>query len=255
MMPRMKKGLVIIVAIAAVLLAGGVWVYSTLDNQSTAKVGEKLTEFQSLKGPESDDPKRPAQGVYQYAVTGEEQIVRTGVNIDRTLPTTAVAIVYNLADGQYEIKTNFSNEHIELARYDNRPDGTHLTFAKTVLKIGPLGVTKDRVWTPTLIRNPANPKPGATTTGTYQAGETLTMKVTTTVLPPATVTVDGKKVPATVVKFDQVASGEFTGDRTETFYWSKDGMLLRYTIDSHLKGSTNLDFVADQVLTSLTPTE
>lgn len=250
----MKKGLIVLAAIVAILLAGGIWLYSSLDDQTTTKVATVVDEFAKLKGPDVTDGSRPAQGVYQYAVTGHEKITRTGIDIDRDLPATAVALVYNLDDGQYEVRTNFSDQHIEVARYEQAPQGTFLTFAQTTLKLGPITVVKDRVWTPKLLRDPTNAKPGTTTTGTYQAGDTLTMRVTTTVLKPDSVTVGGTKVPATVVKFDQVASGEYTGNRTETFWWGKDGLLLRYVIDSRLKGSTNLDFIADQTITSLTPT-
>lgn len=250
----MKKVPAILLGVVVVVVGVGIWIYSTLDNQTTAKVSSKVSEFQKLKGPEATGPGRPAQGVYQYTVVGHEKITRTGVNIDRELPTTAVGLVYNLPSGEWEVKTNFSNQHVEMARYAAKPDGAHLVFARTVLNVGPLTVTKDREWVPSLLRSPANAKAGATTSGTFKAGGELTMQVTTTVLPPVSVDVGGTKVPATVVKFDQVASGEYTGNRTETFWWSKDGLLLRYTIDSSLKGSTDLDLVADQRLTSLTPT-
>ena len=250
----MRKWMAILIGLLVVAIGVGIWVYSTLDNQTTTKVASKVSEFQTLKGPDVTAPGRPAQGVYQYTVVGHEKITRTGVNIDRELPTTAVGLVYNLPNGEWEVKTNFSNQHVEMSRYAAKPDGTHLVFARTVLTVGPLTVTKDREWVPSLLRDPATAKVGTTTTGTFKAGSELTMQVTTTVLPPESVDVGGTKVPATVVKFDQVASGEYTGNRTETFWWSKDGLLLRYTIDSSLKGSTNLDLVADQRLISLTPT-
>ncbi len=250
----MKKGPAILLAILAVLVGVGIWIYSTLDNQTTTKVSSVVADFHKLKGEEAANPQRPRQGVYEYTVVGHETITRTGINIDRDLPATAVGLVYNLPSGEWEVRTNFSNEHVEVARYVAKVDGAHLVFAKTILNVGPLTVTKDRAWTPTLLRDPSPAKPGTTTSGTFQAGDALTMKVTTTVLPPATVDVGGTKVPATAVKFDQIASGEYTGTRTETFWWAKNGLLLRYTIDSSLKGSTNLDMKADQTLTALTPT-
>lgn len=250
----MKKGPAILLGILVVLIGVGIWIFSTLGNQTTTKVSSVVGEFQKVKGPDATGPGRPPQGVYQYSVTGHEKITRSAINIDRDLPTSAVALVYNLPSGEWEVKTNFSDQHIEVARYAMKPDGAYLVFARTVLNVGPFTVTKDRDWVPSLLRDPSNAKPGTTTTGSYAAGKDLTMKVTTTVLPPAPVDVGGTKVPATVVKFDQIASGEYTGNRTETFWWSKDGLLLRYTIDSSLKGSTNLDMTADQRLRSLTPT-
>ena len=124
----MRKWPAILIGLLVVAIGLGIWVYSTLDNQTTAKVSSKVSEFQKLKGPETTGPGRPAQGVYQYTVVGHEKITRTGVNIDRELPTTAVGLVYNLPSGEWEVKTNFSNQHVEMARYAAKPDGTHLVF-------------------------------------------------------------------------------------------------------------------------------
>lgn len=249
----MKKALVIIVALLVVLLGGALWLYSTLDDQTAASVTSVVDEFRELKGPDSDPEGRPGQGVYEYTVTGNERIKRGSIDVSRTLPSTAVAMVYTLPSGEYEVRTKFSEEHIEVARYDRRAQGTFLTFARTTLRVGPFSSTKERVWSPALIRNPATTTPGPISSGSYAAGDSLTMNVTITVQEPENVDVGGTSVPATVVRFDQKASGEFTGDRTETFWWAKNGLLIRYTISSSLKGSPDLDFFADQRLMSLEP--
>lgn len=250
----MRKFLIAIIVVAAAAIGGAIWFLSAAKKQTTATVASVVDEFRKAKGPESTNPTQPKQGVYSYSVTGKEVISRTGVDIDRTLPTTAPTLVYNLPDGGFEMKTEFSKEHVEISRYKVEPDGTHLTFAITTIALGPLEVKKDRAWTPTLLRFPKDAKPGTSTTGDFTAGD-LKLKVVTTILPPEPVKVGGTDVPATVVEFKQDVTGEYTGSRTETFWWGKDGTLLRYTHDSDLKGPTNLAFKADQTLTSLTPEE
>lgn len=248
----MKKFLVPLLLVLAVAIGAAIWLYSTFDNQTTATVASVVDEFREVKGPDATAPTQPKQGVYSYSVTGEERISRTGLDVKRTLPTQAPALVYNLPSGEFEIKTKFSEQHVEVNRYKIEAGQTVLTYAITDIAVGPLTVNRKREWSPTLVRFPKDAKPGATTTGDFTAGD-LKLKVKTTVLPAESVIVGGTAVPATVVKFDQDVTGEYSGFRTETFYWSEDGTLLRYTIDSSLKGPTNLDFKADQTLTSLTP--
>ena len=89
--------------------------------------------------------------------------------------------------------------------------------------------------------------------GDFTAGD-LKLHVTSRLLPNETITVGGTAVAVQVAESLQTITGEYSGDRTETFWYSpKLGVIVRYKIASSLKGPTNLDFNADQTLQSLEP--
>jgi hypothetical protein len=57
-----------------------------------------------------------------------------------------------------------------------------------------------------------------------------------------------------VIESRQEITGEYTGRRTETFWYAPDrGLIVKYAIDSTLDGPTDFDITAEQTLRSLTP--
>lgn len=231
----------------------GAWYYTTLNDQTAAEVVDVVAEFRASASP--DQPARaglPKQGVYRYAVTGTETITR-GLTIDRILPTAAPALVRHRPDG-FEIETRYSDKHIEMSRYAIAPDGAYVTFAVTTIEAGPVKTVRERSWSPRLLRMPS--VAGAATKswgGDFTAGD-LKLHVTSRLLPNETITVGGTAVAVQVAESLQTITGGYSGDRTETFWYSpKLGVIVRYKIASSLKGPTNLDFNADQTLQSLEP--
>ena len=181
---------------------------------------------------------------------GNEKITR-GITIERDLPAAAPSLVRHRPGG-FEIETRFSEQHIEMAQYSLDKDGAYVTFAVTTLEAGPTKTVRERAWSPKLLRLPV--ADGAKEWGgDFTAGD-LTLNVKSRQLPTETVTVGGESVEVQVVETVQKITGEFSGDRTETFWYSpKTGVIVRYKITSSLKGPTDLDFNADQTLVSLTP--
>lgn len=253
-MSRKKVILTSIAGLVVVAVGVGAYVYTTLDDQTEQGVDSVLADFRKDRPP--DAPARdglPKQGVYPISVIGEETIKSGPLTVDRTLPAQASMIVRHRADG-FETEARYSAEHVEIARYGFTNDGTVLTFAITKLKVGPTSTTRERAWTPVLLRFPADSAPGKTWGGAYKSGD-LDLTITAKALPDATVTVAGEAVRTDVFEFVQDVKGEFTGSRTETFWYSPEqDLVVRYKIDSSLDGPTDLDFAADQTLTSLTPT-
>jgi hypothetical protein len=129
-----------------------------------------------------------------------------------------------------------------------------VTFARTVIGTTGISTTRDREWTPPLLRLPLRPKVGQDWGGPYTAGD-LTLQIENTVLRLETADVGGTTVnDVFVLESKQAVTGEYSGQRTETFWYSPStGMVVKYTIDSSLDGPTDLDITAEQTLRSLTP--
>ncbi len=252
-----RKALLIgIGVITAGALGVGGYLYSTLDNQTEAKASSALDEFRASKTPDgASRAGLPKQGVYRYTVTGNEKIVRApAIDVSRTFPTEATALIRHRADG-YEFETRYSKEHTELSRYELTGEGAYVTYALTKLIVGPIKTDRERTWTPKLLRLPAASKRPTDPTwgGQFTAGD-LTLSITNRYLPKETITVGGAPVPVDVIESKQDITGEYTGKRTEKFWFSQElGLIVRYSIASSLKGPTDLDFTADQTLVSTTP--
>lgn len=241
-------GAAVVLATAAV---AGFLVMRSLDDQTAATSDDVMAEFRKEAGPAKtgDLAGVAPQGVYSYRVKGHEKIVRA-LTIERDLPTEATMMVFH-RDGGFDTRTIFSREHVEDAHYAVAPDGAYLTKAVTTISAGPIRTVRERDWNPRLLRFPA--KSHAPWGGAYQAGD-IAMTVKAREEAPEEVDVAGTAVKARVFSFHQIASGEYSGTRDETFWVDGEtGILLRYRIVSSLTGPTNLDFTADQTLTSMTP--
>lgn len=242
-------------ALAALIVVAAVvafFVVRSLDDQTETVVSDVLREYrEAAAAAQPDRQGLPAQGVYEYTVTGREKITR-GLTIERTLPDRASMIVLHRPGG-YDTDTRYSLQHTEDASYELTARGALLTKAITTISAGPVRTVRDRAWTPKLLRFPAAAPMPAQVSGDYTAGS-LSLKVAARALPDAPVEVDGRTVTARVYRFSQDVTGEYTGTRTETFWYDPaTALVLRYTIDSTLEGPTDLEFVVDQTLTSLTP--
>jgi hypothetical protein len=249
-----RKGYILIGVgvLVVVLVVGGFLFWRTLDDTEPVTASDALAEYRESPTPGQAGPGLPAPGVYEYDVTGSEQLARGPVSIDRGLPAIAPMLVRHL-DGGYETDLRYSDAHTELSRYDLRPAGAFVTFARTVVKTPVTTTTRDREWTPPLLRFPAVPKVGEAWGGAFTAGD-LELQIESEVLRREPVQVGGRPVNAFVIEHRQDITGEYTGERTETFWYSPSrGMVVKYTIESTLDGPTNFDITAEQTLRSLTP--
>lgn len=245
-----RKILIGLAALLVVIVGVGAYIFTTLDDQTVSKVDDVLAQFRESAPPEQPArPGLPKQGVYQYTVTGKERIKST-LTVNRTLPPTATALVRHTPEG-YDVETRYSKEHIEISKYRLAEAGSFVTFANTRLEVGPVTTVKERAWSPELLRLPLDTK--APLGGNFKSGD-LDLVIKSRLLPDEKVTVAGTPVDVTVVEHVQDIKGEYTGSRTEKFWFSpKLGMIVRYTITSTLKGPVDFDFTADQTLTSLDP--
>jgi hypothetical protein len=234
------------------LVVGGVLFWRALDDTDPVTASDALAEYRGSPTPGEASPGLPAAGVYEYDVTGSEQLSRGPVDIDRGLPAVAPMLVRH-QDSGYETDLRYSDSHTELSRYDLRPQGAFVTFARTVVTTPVTTTTRDREWTPPLLRLPAAPKVGETWGGPYTAGD-LELQIENEVVRREPVDVGGEPVNAFVIESRQDITGEYTGERTETFWYAPArGLVVRYTIDSTLDGPTDFDITAEQTLRSLTP--
>jgi hypothetical protein len=250
-----RRGYILIgvgVVIVAVVVAGFLF-WRTLDDTDPVKVSDALAEYRESPTPGAPRPGLPAAGVYEYRVTGSERLARGPISIDRTLPEIAPMIVRRTGDG-YETDVRYSEDHTELSRYDLRPQGAFVTFARTVVSIPLTTTTRDREWTPPLLRLPLRPEVGQRWGGPFTAGD-LELQIRTQVVRRETVEAGGRTVrDVFVIRSRQAITGEYTGARTETFWYSpRTGLIVRYAIDSELNGPTDFDITAEQALRSLTP--
>ncbi|HSJ74064.1 MAG TPA: hypothetical protein VK904_07080 [Miltoncostaeaceae bacterium] len=250
---RRRSYILIGVAVLVVaLVVGGVLIWRTLDDTEPVTASDALTEYRESPTPGEAAPGLPGPGVYEYAVTGSEQLSRGPVDIDRALPAVAPMLVRH-QDGGYDTDVRYSDGHTELSRYELRPQGAFVTFARTVVKTPVSTTTRDREWTPNLLRLPIAPKVGETWGGPFTAGD-LELQIENEVLRRETVDVGGRPVSAFVIESRQDITGEYTGSRTETFWYAPArGLVVRYAIDSTLDGPTDFDIRAEQTLRSLSP--
>ena len=234
------------------LVVGGFLFWRTLDDTDPVTASDALTEYRENPTPGQAARGLPAPGVYEYSVAGSEQLSRGPVDIDRALPPVAPMLVRH-GDGGYETDVRYSDGHTELSRYDLRPQGSFVTFARTVVKTPVTTTTRDREWTPPLLRLPIVPEVGQTWGGPYTAGD-LELQIENEVLRREAVDVGGRRVNAFVIESRQDITGEYTGQRTETFWYAPaQGLVVRYSIDSTLDGPTDFDIRAEQTLRSLSP--
>lgn len=250
---RRRNILIGVGVLVLVLVVGGFLFWRTLDDTDPVSASDALTEYRESPTPGDAAPGLPAPGVYEYAVTGSEQLRRGPVSIDRGLPEIAPMIIRHVGGG-YETDLRYSSDHTELSRYDLRPAGSYVTFAQTVISTPVSTTTRDREWTPPLLRLPLRPKVGQTWGGPFTAGD-LQLQIEAEVLRLETANVGGQTVnDVFVIEARQEISGDYTGQRTETFWYSPStGLVVKYTIDSSLDGETDFDITAEQTLRSLTP--
>ncbi len=242
----MRGVLIVLVGFAVIALGVAAYVYSTFDDQTPADVAELIEEFRATRGADRTGPGVPPQGVYRYTLTGREEISRGPISVTRTLPTEAASIVRHSAAG-FDVDTRYSGEHVDVDRYAVRPDGTYATRTATTIRVGPISSTQARDWKPHLLRFPtARTRWG----GVYMSGD-LRVVIRARVRPSESVTVGGTRVRARVFAFMQTVTGEYRGIRSETFWISDGGVILRYRVRSSFRGPTDVDFDADLTLASL----
>ena len=249
----MKRKIIIgIVALIAVVVVAGASVFFLAGRTSESGIADAVADLKAESiTPRAPAPGLPQQGVYQLEVKGSETISRGPAKINRDLPETAPMIIRHTKNG-YETEFRYSSGHTEWVRYRIGDDGASATWGQSEISAG-VTTKRPRNWSPSPLRLPLSPKVGDTWEGDYKSGE-LGVRIESRVDREDTVTVAGEPVAVVVIESTQSVEGEYNGSRREQFYYSPDtGLLVRYVIESDLKGPVNFSYDVDQTVTSLEP--
>jgi hypothetical protein len=247
------KAVSIVAVVVAVLAIGGFVLFQLASTSSASSVSGAVDELRSENRTERPaEPGLPRQGVYEVTVVGSEALSRGPISVSRDLPTTAPMIVRHTDTG-YEVETRYSSDHTEGVGYRLAGPGASAITGTTTVGAAGFKTTRDREWTPAPLRLPLESKVGDAWAGDYQSGD-LDVRIESEVVREDTVDVGGRSVDVVVIESTQTIAGEYTGGRTEQFFYSPEhGLIVRYIIESDLEGPVNLRFDADQTVTSLEP--
>lgn len=241
-----------LVALVAVVIVAGIAFFFLAGRSSSAGIEDAVADLQAENlTARPAEPGLPAQGVYELSVTGSETISRGPVKVNRKLPGTAPMIVRHITNG-YETEFRYSSVHIEWVRYGLAEDGASATWGQSEISAG-VTTTRPRDWTPPPLRIPLEPQVGDTWEGDYESGD-LGVRIESRVDREDTVDVAGEPVDVVVIDSTQKVTGEYNGSRREQFFYAPEyGLLVRYVIESDLKGPVNFSYEVDQTVTSLEP--
>jgi hypothetical protein len=220
----MRRSRVLTLAAVAVLGVGSgaaLYVWNQAGSSTAVGADSVLKEFrEQYTGGDTARPNVPEAGVYAYRATGKESIGAGGFDTSRGLAARAHLTVLPTAEG-YETRLDYSEEHLEGARYAVDAKGTSLVWTRT--KVTFLGQGSDDIAdvAPPVLWVPAKPKVGQRWSGSYEADGTA-VKVSHVVLKTATATVAGKRIPVVEIKRTTDSSGKYTGTFTDVILWSTE---------------------------------
>lgn len=254
-MSRARRHRFILVAgaiVAVVVLVAGALVWGARDGTERGE-DRALADFRSRAT--SAPPGAgggPAPGVYTYVQRGRESGGVGPARISRSLPDEARLIVAPEAGGWSE-ELVLAEEHVEAVRRRLRAGAVIETWRRSDITFLGLGRDDRRAVSPPAVRMPPRPRPGTTWVSRHAAG-TVQMVLRGEVLGREDVVVDGRSVPALVVRTVTTSSGAHPGTRTETLRWSpRHGLALLWDIDTRVRGIASLDTRTRLRLTHLRP--
>ncbi len=218
-----------------------------------ASADDALDDFRDSATVERTEPGLPPGGVYGYDVTGSETISQGPIDITRSFPGSAPAIVTHTEDG-YEWEWRLSSDRTETLTYAVGDRGASTTGGRSELAVA--GITSDveRTWTPAALRFPLQPKVGDRFSDSVEGSDGTRLDVETEVIGTDTVEVGGEPVDVAVLE----ATLRFTGDSPGTVeevltYVPESGLLVRFESKEDFSGSGQLRSSWDAKLTSLQP--
>jgi len=252
---RFRIPLIIAGSLVGAVLVAFLVVSIVFDDSTTPiPVAEAVDNFDGVDGDSGSSAMLPETGVYSYATEGRESI-KTLLTSTHDYPVES-AITVTQADCGVRMEwtpLKERSEFLEICRSDGglvlvRYGGVHEFFGQ---RDDRFVTCPDRTW---LI-----PPAGVDLVpGIRCEGEAMAHTRTTTIVGPATVTIEGTQVQGTEIRTEIVTSGESTGTTTSTMIIGDTGLLLQWQevvvgfSDSIIgKAEYNEQFVL--TLSSLTP--
>jgi hypothetical protein len=248
--PLRLVGLLVLVG----LIVTGVWLWHRAGESTPVSERRALDAYRAAAAA-SDSPRRSGvarPGVYVFRVTGSERGGVGPLTVGRGLPSEAPYVV-TITPGGFQAELDLSDEHIEATRYRVGPRGLQEVWRRTDVTL--LGVGRDdrRDVVPPALRVPLRPRVGQRWTAHYRAGD-LPVAVAARVLRATSAEVDGRRLPAVLLRVRSVTGGAHPGTRTETVWWSPGLALpLRWAIDMRIHGTVKFTSRSTLVLTSTDP--
>jgi hypothetical protein len=236
------------------LLGAGVWLWTGAHSSTAASEDSAISAFRERAGAAGAEarPGVPAPGVYRYAQTGSETAGAGPLSVSRDLPAEALYIVTPIAGGYHE-DLRHSEEHVEEVRFKVDGTGSHAVWRRTKVTFVGVGTDEADDVTPPSLEHPAKLKVGTAWDGTYSQGD-LDVSFDAKVTGKTSVTLDGRRVKAFVIRTVSDFSGSATGRRTDELWWAPSLALpVRWTIDMTTGGGSDFTIDADLTLTSGTP--
>jgi hypothetical protein len=255
--------LAVLVGLAAVLVAGGLWFFLGRDQAQQLDDQEALSEFRSANSSTGAADGRPPAGVYAATATGVESIGIPG--FDEDLGPNAPVTVTHGAAGCFTYRVGFNSHHWRSWTYCPSATATFALASSegfTERKAPGLNIATlatfdcqqpvDFLWPDAAVGETRSGR----CTGTNDIDDAVTddaMEVE--VLGRDTLTVDGQQVEVVHVRSTETFSRAQTG--TEVDEWWLDastGLPVRLVVDARLQGGlSSYTETADLTLTSMSP--
>lgn len=250
-----RPRLLLLAGLAALLVLGAaaLVVWRSAGSASVASEDAALAALR-LRGGASEQahPGVPRAGVYTYAQRGREGASGGFADVSRDLPATALYIVSPTPEGYHE-DLRFNEEHVEEVRFAASGGETRALWRRTKVTFVGIGEDTQADQVPPPLDHPHRLRVGMTWGADYASGD-VPVSSRSRVAAARAVRLDGRSVPAMVIRTDSRTGGNQPGVRRDEVWWAPSLSLpVRWRIEQDYEGSAPFTMRADLELTSATP--
>jgi hypothetical protein len=247
---RLRTILIVVVGLIAVLAVAGVTAWRRISTTSNSvSVSTAINEFRQAANGSVTGP--PLPGVYTYSLQGKECAGVAGVQLCRSFPASASAILTR-KPGTVTIESDLSQDHIETSRYIVRADGRYLAWQRTKLVFG-IGQDDTASDVPPTLALPAVLRTGLQWTQRFSTGG-LPVVTTNRITRQTTITIGGSKVMVYEIDADSRTGGAHPGTENDITWHAPDsGLDVRLIVHRRIGGVFPYTMDLDATLQSLKP--